>query len=69
MLFHGAFGEMYERNKASDPAKIAAGLGFRGSHWKTLETECGNEIDYHFLDSTNAAFGLNDYVYFLKRQP
>ena len=34
-----------------------------------METEWGNEIDYHFLDSTNAAFGLNDYVYFLKRQP
>ena len=69
MLFHGAFGEMHEHNKASDPAKIAAALGFRGSRWKTLETGCGNEIDYHFLDSTNAAFGLNDYVYFLKRQP
>jgi len=24
MLFHGAFGEMHEHNKASDPAKIAA---------------------------------------------
>ena len=68
MLFQGAFGEMHERNKASDPAKIAAGLGFRGSRWKTLETGCGNEIDYHFLDSTSAAFGLNDYVYFLKKQ-
>jgi hypothetical protein len=70
MLFQGAFGEMHERNKASDPAKIAAALGFRGgSRWKTLETGCGNEIDYHFLDSTNTAFGLNDYVYFLKKQP
>jgi hypothetical protein len=68
MLFQGAFGEMHERNKASDPAKIAAALGFQGSRWKTLETGCGNEIDYHFLDPTNAAFGLNDYVYFLKRQ-
>jgi len=69
MLFQGAFGEMHARNNASDPAKIAAALGFRGSRWKTLETGCGNEIDYHFLDSTNAAFGLNDYVYFLKKQP
>ena len=69
MLFQGAFGEMHERNKASEPAKIAEGLGFRGSRWKTLETGCGNEIDYHFLDSTNAAFGLNNYVYFLKKQP
>jgi len=69
MLFQGAFGEMHERNKASDPAKIAAALGFRGSRWKTVETGCGNEIDYHFLDSTTAAFGLNDYIYFLKKQP
>jgi len=68
MLFQGAFGEMHESNKTSDPAKIAAAIGFRGSRWKTLETGCGNEIDYHFLDSTNAAFGLNDYVYFLKKQ-
>ena len=68
MLFQGAFGEMHERDKSADPAKIAAALGFRGSRWKTLETGCGNEIDYHFIDSTTTAFGLNDYVYILKKQ-
>jgi hypothetical protein len=68
MLFQGSFGEMHRRDKSADPAKIAAKLGFRGSSWKTLETGCGNELDYHFLDPGTAAFGLNNYVYILKKQ-
>jgi len=55
------------RDKSADPAKIAAKLGFRGSSWKTLETG-GGELDYHFLDPGTAAFGLNNYVYILKKQ-
>jgi hypothetical protein len=69
MLFQGMFGEMHERDKSADPVKIAEKLGFRGSQWKTLETGCGAEIDYHFLDTVTAAFGLNNYVYILKKQP
>ncbi len=69
MLFQGAFGEMHGRDKSLDPAKVAAGVGFRGTSWKTLETGCGNEIDYHFIDPSTAAIGLNDYVYILKKQP
>jgi hypothetical protein len=72
MLFQGAFGEMHSRDKSADPAKIAAKLGFRGASsnptWKTLETGCGNELDYHFLDPATAAFGLNNYIYTLKKQ-
>ena len=68
MLFQGAFGEMHRRDKSADPAKIAAKLGFRGSSWKTLETGCGNELDYHFLDPTTADFGLNNNVYTMKKQ-
>ena len=68
MLFQGSFGEMHERDKSADPAKIAAKLGFRGSSWKTLETGCGNEIDYHFIDPNLGTFGLNNYIYYLKRQ-
>jgi hypothetical protein len=68
MLFQGAFGEMQRRDKSADPAKIAAKIGFHGSSWKTLETGCGNEIDYHFIDPSHTTFGLNDYVYFLKKQ-
>jgi hypothetical protein len=68
MLFQGAFGEMHRRDKSADPVKIAAKLGFRGSSWKTLETGCGNELDYHFLDPMTADFGLNNYVYTMKKQ-
>src|SRR5579862_6122508 len=68
MLFQGAFGEMHRRDHSADPVKIAAQLGFRGSSWKTLETGCGNELDYHFLNPGTAAFGLNNYVYTLKKQ-
>ena len=68
MLFQGAFGEMHERDHSVDPAKMAAKVGFQGSSWKTLETGCGNELDYHFRDKDTAEFGLNNYVYILKRQ-
>ncbi len=67
-LFQGAFGEMHDRNKSADPVKIAASLGFHGSSWKTLETGCANELDFHFVDPTTAEFGLNDFVYTLKKQ-
>jgi hypothetical protein len=70
MLFQGAFGEMHDKDKSVDPAKVAAGVGFRnGTKWKTLETGCAVEIDYHFIDPATATFGLNDYVYTLKKQP
>jgi peptidoglycan/xylan/chitin deacetylase (PgdA/CDA1 family) len=68
MLFQGAFGEMHERDRSIDPAKVAAQVGFRGPRWMTLETGCAVEIDYHFIDTATAAFGLNDYVYTLKKQ-
>jgi hypothetical protein len=68
MLFQGAFDEMRRRDKSVDPLKLAAGLGFRGSSWKTLETGCGNEIELHFVDAATAAFGLNDFVYILKKE-
>jgi hypothetical protein len=67
-LFQGAFGEMHRRDNSADPARIAAGLGFHGSSWKTLETGCGNELDYHFLDPATADFGLNNYVYTMQKQ-
>jgi hypothetical protein len=68
MLFQGAFDEMRRRDKSVDPVKVAARLGFQGKSWKTLETGCGNELDFHFLDPRTAAFGLNNYVYILKKQ-
>src|SRR5258706_11777016 len=68
MLFEGAFGEMHTRDSSADPVKIAASVGFRGSSWKTLETGCGNEINYHFIDPATAAFALNNYIYTLKKR-
>ena len=68
-LFQGAFGEMRDRDHSVDPAKLAARLGFRGTSWKTLETGCANEIDYHFVDADTAETGLNDYVYTLRKKP
>lgn len=59
---------MRDRNHLVDPEKVAASLGFKSKSWKTLETGCANEIDYHFLDDMNAAIGLNNYVFFLKKQ-
>jgi hypothetical protein len=68
MLFQGILDEMRRRDKSVDPLKLAGQLGFRGSSWKTLETGCDNEIELHFLDPTTAEFGLNDFVYVLRKQ-
>jgi hypothetical protein len=68
MLFQGQFGEMHDKDKSADPAKLAASVGFIGTSWKVLETGCANELDWHFIDATTMAIGLNDYVYLLKKQ-
>ena len=68
MLFQGAFEEMQRNDKSVEPDKLAARLGFRGTKWKTLETGCANELDYHFVDETTAEFALNNYVYTIKKQ-
>jgi hypothetical protein len=68
MLFQGAFGEMKSKDKTVDPLKVAAKLGFKGDSWKTLETGCPTELDFHFIDPATTTFGLNNYVYFLKKQ-
>jgi hypothetical protein len=68
MLFQGAFGEMKNKDKTVDPAKVAAKLGFKGDSWKTLETGCPTELDFHFIDPATTTFGLNNYVYILKKQ-
>ncbi len=67
-LFQGMFAEMHDHDKSVDARQVAASVGFRGSSWKTLETGCGNELDFHFLDDNHMAFGLNNYIYMLQRQ-
>jgi hypothetical protein len=68
MLFQGMLDEMRRRDSAADPRKLAGKLGFQGSSWKTLETGCGNELELHFVDAGTAEFGLNNYVYVLKKE-
>jgi hypothetical protein len=69
MLFQGQFEEMKERDKSVDMTKAAASAGFRnGTEWKTLETGCETEVDFHFIDPATAAFGLNNVIYTLKKQ-
>ena len=66
LLFQGAFGEMHDADKAKDPQKLAASVGFTGMPVKTLETGC--EFDWHFVDQSTAEIALNNYVYTLKKQ-
>ncbi len=68
MIFQGMLDEMRHRDPAKDPQKLAATLGFKGTSWKTLETGCGNELELHFVDAGTAEFGLNNYVYVLKKE-
>jgi hypothetical protein len=67
MLFQGALAQKQD-GSPQDPAKPAADLGFKGSSWKTLQTGCENELDFHFVDEKTMEFGLNDYVYVMKRE-
>ena len=68
MLFEGSFGEMQSKDKSVDPVRVANKLGFQGKSWKTVETGCANEVNWHYIDPATTTFGLNDYVYFLKKQ-
>jgi hypothetical protein len=66
-LFQGAFDEVHRRDPSADPAKMAGAVGFKGKSWKSVQTGCPNEIDFHFVDPNTAKFGLNNYVYTLKK--
>ena len=68
MIFQGMLDEVRRRDPAQDPVKLAAALGFKGTSWKTLETGCANELELHFVDASTAEFGLNNYVYVLKKE-
>ena len=67
-LFQGAFDEMHRKNPSVDPLQLAHQVGFRGSHWKSLQTGCSNELDFHFADPATAEFGLDDWVYTIRKQ-
>jgi hypothetical protein len=67
-LFQGAFDEMHRNDKSADPLKLAQKVGFKWTSWKSLQTGCSNELDFHFVDPATAEFGLNDWVYTIKKQ-
>jgi len=67
-LFQGAFDEMHRRNPSADALELAHKVGFRGSSWKSLQTGCANELDFHFVDPSTAEFGLNDWVFTMRKQ-
>jgi hypothetical protein len=49
------------------PAAQARALGFRLHRIPTLETGCEGDIDFHFVDSRTALFGLNNMIYTLRK--
>jgi hypothetical protein len=51
-----------------DPVPQARTLGFRLRAIPTLETGCEGAIDFHFVDSRTALFGLNNMIYTLRKQ-
>jgi hypothetical protein len=66
--FQGELEEVQSRGGAKSADGLAEALGFRSPTMRRLETGCGNELDYHFVDDDTVMFGLNDYVYRLKRK-
>ena len=70
MLFQGAFGEMNARDPKVDPQALADQVGLPGKAYRTVITGCEYEVDFSFPvgDNDRAAFGLNNYVYLLKRE-
>jgi hypothetical protein len=52
----------------TEPVRQAQALGFRLRTIPTLETGCEGDIDFHFIDSRTALFGLNNLIYTLRKQ-
>lgn len=57
MLFEGGL---------TDPENQAASLGFQSTTIPTLIAGC--EVEFHFIDSATALFGLNDSIYRMQRK-
>jgi hypothetical protein len=69
MLFQGTFGEMHDQDKTIDPQQLADQVGFAGDRFRTVITGCAYEVDFSFgADADTAKFGLNNYVYTMKRE-
>lgn len=65
MLFQGSLEEYGDKN--TTPDKAATKLGFGKRPITTIETGCGNEIEFHAIDDDHLLFGLNNRVYRMER--
>jgi hypothetical protein len=69
ILFQGSFGEMQERDPGVQAQNLAEQVGLTGDKFRTVVTGCEYEVDFSFgADDNTAKFGLNDYIYTLKRE-
>ena len=59
--------DMLFQGNLTEPAKQAAALGYR-EKIVTLETGCEGAIDFHFINSDNAMFALNNRLYKIERK-
>ena len=65
-LFQGGLGTLEDSGgKKAEPTATA--LGFASRPIKTLMTGCEHSIDYHMSDANNAAFALDNMIFWLKR--
>ena len=65
-LFQGGLGT-FEDSGGRKAEDTASALGYRTRPIKTLMTGCEHSIDYHMADANNAAFALDNMIYWLKR--
>jgi hypothetical protein len=69
ILFQGSFGEMQDHDPSVKAQKLAEQVGLTGDKFRTVVTGCEYEVDFSFgADDNTAKFGLNDYIYTLKRE-
>jgi hypothetical protein len=69
ILFQGSFGEMQSHDPNVKAEKLAEQMGLTGDKFRTVVTGCEYEVDFSFgSDEDTAKFGLNDYIYTLKRE-
>jgi hypothetical protein len=59
--------DMLLQGGLTEPKQQAVALGFANSTITTIETGCEGALDFHFLNSDNALFGLNNRIYRIQR--
>jgi hypothetical protein len=65
-LFQGML-DSAESSGGKTAESAATALGFATRPIRTLQTSCMHSIDYHMSDANNAAFALDNMIYWLKR--